>query len=46
VVGQRQQRCPTGGQEESGTADDGTTLAVWVPPFAEDDFDALFSFRR
>ena len=48
VVGQRQQRCPTGGHDESGTCEEGTTFAVLVPDFVEDEvvFDAPFTFNR
>lgn len=36
VVGHNQQRCPTGGQEDFGTADDGVTDAVLVVDLAVD----------
>jgi hypothetical protein len=37
LVGQRQQRCPTGGQEDCGTAEDGVTAAVrFVDDFLPD----------
>ena len=47
VVGQRQQRCPTGGHDDFGTAEDGTTFAVLlaVDFFAlEDEPPLTFSF--
>ncbi|MEI5476022.1 hypothetical protein, partial [Pseudomonas aeruginosa] len=36
VVGHNQQRCPTGGQDDFGTADDGVTDAVLVVDLAVD----------
>lgn len=46
LAGHRQQRCPTGGQDDLGTADDGVTFAVWVEDdfLLPDDFDAPLTF--
>jgi hypothetical protein len=46
AAGQRQQRCPTGGQDDCGTAEDGTTLAVRLALFDEEDFDVVLYFSR
>lgn len=45
LAGHRQQRWPTGGQDDFGTADDGVTFAVWEDDFLlPDDFDAPLTF--
>lgn len=46
LAGHRQQRCPTGGQEDFGTAEDGVTFAVLVAVdfLLPEDFDEPLTF--